>query len=694
MAVRRYPHVAVSKYAIPRTEPVVEESTAPVMFVPFRAEKGPANELRKIYTLGEFISTYGEGTFDNSDTEQELLNISNWLSNGGAILALRLADSTYDTAKSYHEGVTLKRGSTPIGVYDVALEAKYPGRAYHNLKVRFSKVYSNIQVTVLSGKTQLEKFSVTPENYKSRVEFLSQYFKINEDNADGIYVKGFEGCKVTHRGSNYYIDLSSNNITLVPETGESVIKYNGKHIFLPTKYASEFYIVTLNSNDDFYTLNGAEEGQLYQKEDRNLIATGIYLYKTATPNEYYAFKGERLEGDTNKVILTDLDDDQNYTCSVTHNSSNITIESVIKTPVSDLYKVPSDLIVHPSSEFFTDLFNEVSFNDITITCSDGNACPGIKANNATQTVEFTFAYDDVNPDSTRDTLLTNFLDADSGTLCELKDTLKNKLETPFDVIMDASYPNDIKKKIIDVFAVDRDDVHFFIDLYNVGGDTEQNTKESANDFLKALEGSNGLKDEYSEQYPCQNISYYAQYFVVANPYTDNDIKVGPTYFLSSLIAENDLKYGTQKPTAGLSRGVLTGVKYMSSNPSPAKKDEFYENKINYVERDSRGYRFMCQLTKDVNRTALSFINNSRTVNVIARNIEKIGRNYLFEFNDSTTLSNMKSEMNKYLGEWIQNRTLNYADLQVEQSGETSVDVSLDIRFTGTIEIISVAITIE
>ena len=100
MAMRLYPQVAVSKYAIPKTMPVVEESTAPIMFVPFRSEKGPANEFKMIYTLNEFVNIYGENTFDNSDKEHDLLNISNWLTAGGALLALRLADETYEHAET------------------------------------------------------------------------------------------------------------------------------------------------------------------------------------------------------------------------------------------------------------------------------------------------------------------------------------------------------------------------------------------------------------------------------------------------------------------------------------------------------------------------------------------------------------------------------------------------------------------
>jgi hypothetical protein len=191
-----------------------------------------------------------------------------------------------------------------------------------------------------------------------------------------------------------------------------------------------------------------------------------------------------------------------------------------------------------------------------------------------------------------------------------------------------------------------------------------------------------------------NVSVYTQRMIVSNTYTDNDIYVGPTYFLSNLVSENYFKYGIQYPVAGLTRGILTGVKWISENPNPATKNNLYENKINYVEKDSRGYKFMCQLTRGESNTALSYVNNSRTTNKIARDIEMIGRKYLFEFNDSTTIGNMNNEMNKYLNEWVQKRTLSYYNLDIVTVDHNMVEVNLNIKFTGTIEIIAVSITIE
>jgi hypothetical protein len=79
-----------------------------------------------------------------------------------------------------------------------------------------------------------------------------------------------------------------------------------------------------------------------------------------------------------------------------------------------------------------------------------------------------------------------------------------------------------------------------------------------------------------------------------------------------------------------------------------------------------------------------------------KELEKLGREYLFEFNDSVTLSQLSNTLNKYMSNWVANRTLNYAVVDVRQNEYSSekVDIFLDVRFNNTIEIISVNITIE
>ena len=99
---------------------------------------------------------------------------------------------------------------------------------------------------------------------------------------------------------------------------------------------------------------------------------------------------------------------------------------------------------------------------------------------------------------------------------------------------------------------------------------------------------------------------------------------------------------------------------------------------------------------DDNYTALSFLNNRMTLVRIIHELKALGRDYLFEFNDSVTLANLSSVLNKYLTNWIANRALSYGNVVVSHDpySEEAVDVQLNVKFTGSIEVISVDIIIE
>jgi hypothetical protein len=260
------------------------------------------------------------------------------------------------------------------------------------------------------------------------------------------------------------------------------------------------------------------------------------------------------------------------------------------------------------------------------------------------------------------------------------ETIGSKLEYPIDLILDAGHSETTKKAIANFTAQetgDRSDITVIFDSFHFASpDSDGSAAEVSTTNL--------------------NHAVYAQKLVVNDVIASKDIWVTPTYFLASLIPANDRIYGIQWPTAGLTRGVLTGVKSINENPTEVQKQQFYQERTNYIEKDSRGYKFMSQSTKESDETALRFLNNVRVTNRMVRDLEDLGREYLFEFNDSATLTNLRNALSRYVTEWIQNRTLSLGTVDVRKSEQSDerVDVTLNIRFTGTIEIISIDITIE
>ena len=271
---------------------------------------------------------------------------------------------------------------------------------------------------------------------------------------------------------------------------------------------------------------------------------------------------------------------------------------------------------------------------------------------------------------------------------DAKDFLENPLPTPIDLLMDAGYPVTVKAAMANFVLSDnadepgiRPDIRAYIDLY----DAKSESTTIATKLPSTLPND-------------ENVFYFWQSFTISDAvFADGkDMTVGPSYFLSKIVPANDIANGIQFPAAGTRRAELTDVVKMSENPLPDTKEELFNNHINYAEKDSRGYYFMSQRTSSKNSTALSFINNARVTCRIIHEINALARDYLFEFNDATTLQNMRSVLNKYITNWIANRTLSYGEVDVAKNAlsDEAVDVTLNIKFTGTIEVISIKLVIE
>lgn len=296
------------------------------------------------------------------------------------------------------------------------------------------------------------------------------------------------------------------------------------------------------------------------------------------------------------------------------------------------------------------------------------------------------------PTTTHDELLLTFWSTTAP------EKLANKLETPIDTIMDAGYNINIKNAMaafVSTATISRPDIVLILDTKLVEYDTTNKKYKESIVLADAIATFPSAADLSGE---ATNIAVYEQYFVIEE--NNTDLAVTPTYFLSKLLPYNDKTYGKQWATAGLRRGILNGVKSISENPTPDKKETWFTGRFNYAEKTSREVAFMSQRTYDGSSddsfTALSFLNNARVTAQIVKDLERLGREYLFEFNDAITLSQMSSVLNKYLSEWIANRTLSVANVEVSASeySENAVDITLYIKFTGTIEVITIDITIE
>jgi hypothetical protein len=264
-------------------------------------------------------------------------------------------------------------------------------------------------------------------------------------------------------------------------------------------------------------------------------------------------------------------------------------------------------------------------------------------------------------------------------------------------MLDAGSSQQIKSKIIDLLIKEdeinrvRDDIIFITDKYKLYHNTNV-IPEKVEGHLTAIKGQD-------EAYEMRLLAAYEQYLTTEDIYSTTsgrEVYVTPTYFLAGLIPYNERTHGVFYPHAGKRRGVINDALSLSENPLPDQKDEWYADRYNYIERDTTAIQFMSQSTFQQEDTALRFLNNSRSLNVISRNVERIGRTYLHEMNTVTSLNNLNAAITTYMNDWVQNRALSKCEVIVyaDEYDDTLVHIILNIRFAGTIEIISVEINID
>jgi hypothetical protein len=675
-----YPHVNVTTRALLRQAVEAVDNGATTLFVPFYSKKGLSGQVQKVFNETQFISEYGEPDFEYQG--RTILNVYNWLNSGGAVYSLRL---------------TAPDATNSSGLYSYA--TSYFDETAKRFYTYSNGVWSFISVPAVGVVVTSEPAIVTGSYY------------YNSSNGEVFQEVSGSWAPVTLTNPSYFFD--SVNKRLYTYSGSSPAWNAG--VILPTNDVTNFRITAKHP------------GSYYN--DISLFITKSRFSTAQTPllDVQILLEGKRLQ-------------------SLFRLSETTFVETLKSTDYIGSAAITS-FYTESTSDTFLTLVNAIGFTGVTVSLSGGsdgsftfeqslarfygsmnigtaltsttsfNLTSLALGTTATFTVPSTSGYKLVVGDKVRasGSSLTNFIEglvtaitptsisitvATKGGTGEVSSwtislvtlssnyplaskLLENKLEHQFDVVFDAGYPLVIKNAIRE-FSLIRDDVFFFFDNVN---------------FSVSEEKGETVVFSASEM----NQAVYIQRLLINETISGKSIWVSPTYFLASLVPFNDRIYGIQYSTAGEKYGVLTGVEAIDFNPTSDEKNTFYISRENYIEKDSRGYKFMSRSTGDgfvsagiYEETALRFINNARVTNRMVRELELLGRDYLFEFNDSSTLNNMRNALNRYVSNWIQNRTLTLGTVLVEKdpNSDERVNVTLNIRFTGTIEIISIDITIE
>lgn len=278
----------------------------------------------------------------------------------------------------------------------------------------------------------------------------------------------------------------------------------------------------------------------------------------------------------------------------------------------------------------------------------------------------------------------SFDTAKGSALATLKETLlknvydgltdKNVFDSkqfPIDVVLDANFNDTVKNAIVS-FVEERKDCIAILDT---------NEQASAATTVTWRNTTLQVDSIYA--------GIFGQALTVYDSYTAQDILVTPTYFLASKIPSTDLSVGVQYPFVGPNRGVITGFKELNWNPDEYEKEDLYDARINYIEKNYKETKFMSQLTSQSKTTSLSDINHVRVLLKIIRTIKEISERYLFELATTETLNNLSSDINNNISSWVTNGACTVCSAQVTQSTTEKENkiarVTTEIVFTDVIE---------
>lgn len=734
-----HPHVGIDYTAKKRVRSVVTENTAATMFAPFVSNRGPENVAYKVYSNAEFISTYGQLEF--SEQGQVVLNIGNWLNAGGAVLAYRMTKMP----KSVQASITNNA------------EIHYLKQSESDYAYTINGIVTTNKMQITTT-TAIPEVTLVGSNFiSSGNTYVLQGF--DESNTVTTVIDDIKKIGVVVNGINYYWDGSIDSrgmlclttdaskakiVALVASTTNYAITYtiineatttnyellvNDANKFIPKEYTANpsQYQYTIDS-DNRFKVSGKFIGtdgltkQLHTVSDTNSLGIVnavnniIQLSNTNLQVNYTNLRddnlllmtawGKELTGNHNIIGLARAKYSgsfyKNMFVQVTQTSKGVFKIEVFKEYANGKGKnlvesfsgrTPKNYsLAIGTSEYLGELaissdwlaqveagFNRTSPNKISILLSNGGNDTVIEYGDKLE--------------SGSDDNKYYFVDALDTAIKNIED----KLSIKCDFMLDAGYSQQIKSKIIDLLIKEdeinrvRDDIIFITDKYKLYHNTNV-IPEKVEGHLTAIKGQD-------DAYEMRLLAAYEQYLTTEDIYSTTsgrEVYVTPTYFLAGLIPYNERTHGVFYPHAGKRRGVINDALSLSENPLPDRKDEWYADRYNYIERDTTAIQFMSQSTFQQEDTALRFLNNSRSLNVISRNVERIGRTYLHEMNTVTSLNNLNAAITTYMNDWVQNRALSKCEVIVyaDEYDDTLVHIILNIRFAGTIEIISVEINID
>jgi hypothetical protein len=172
---------------------------------------------------------------------------------------------------------------------------------------------------------------------------------------------------------------------------------------------------------------------------------------------------------------------------------------------------------------------------------------------------------------------------------------------------------------------------------------------AALDPLKADIITERVVEFYDQLSSSSYASFDSGYKYTYDRFNDKNRYVPMNPDVAGLLTESSIGFEPWYSPAGVVRGQIRNVTRLSYNPSKEQRDVLYSNRINPISTfPGEGTILYGDKTALSYSSAFDRINVRRLFLILEKEISKISRSVLFEFNDVTTRSLFKNNVNPYL----------------------------------------------
>lgn len=555
-------------------------NTGSTLFMGFVSTKGDDSKIKTWANYDAFIAEYGEP--DESVTGQSLYYAANWLEDGGKLKGIRITATDAANANNILlQDISIREVQKTNASGDPLFIDKTTGK-----ETTISTGNSPLMVKKAIFKNRIEAFDKPTTNKNNLVALLRTKYKRNPETGEYTFPLMLMMCNGKGTYGNKYRYRITPNISRDKNTS-----YRNHYLEIMINDNGLDDISNSPVNVSFYP--NARSSTKKSEYVTDVVSRYNYPVSIYTAEEYWSEMVELI-----KPIIAQTD-------------------STIKDTAIDIVTYYDSTLNRYSNI-------EMDADSIDLTLLEGfSLLNGSDGNFATSNKD---REDDINE---------RFIDLFNG---EIDSAINDKKEHKFQMAIDASYPLEVKKAMVN-WQAKRGDFQLILDagvMYTLAN-------------LKSYMNNDMQPDN-------RDVIINGHTFDIDDPYTGKTMTVSQNYIYSLFYPSFVEEYGTQTPFAGLDVPLNDIIKEGSLTPVITEDDdksELYKLRCNYIEKENGTYMMATNVTSQLADSELSYFNNVTVLHEMIKDVQSLSAVFRFkrmtDESDYKTLNKLASnKIDKYI----------------------------------------------